>query len=304
MLFLLAERNDRIIHIDEITPDENGLKCKCICPICKEPLKANTLGKIKRKHFSHNINSDCINHLETAIHKLAKQIIEENRRIVIPKLIYNDKILVPEQNINFIIVESEKYLSNYNIKPDIIGTAVHNNKKMYLIIEIVITHKIDENKLKKIKKSNLSTIEIYLDPKEISKLSFNEIKHIILNSTSNKKWIYNKYAASKIEKYNILMKQIIIQKINREKQRLKSQKYYKLKHIYWSKSFNKNKKYDGHVYKCPKSTLEEHDLRIANIDECSKCIYFAGFITEDWRKISVKCKGNYYSSIRDNTTLQ
>ena len=293
MLFLIAERNNKIIHIDEITPDENGLKCNCICPICKEQLKANTLGKIKRKHFSHNINSDCINYLETAIHKLAKQIIEDSKRIVIPRLTYNYKTLVEEQNINFETVESEKYLSEHSFKPDIIGTTVHNNKKMVLIIEIAVTHKIDDVKLKKIKNSNISTIEIYLDSKELSNLSLTEIKDKVINSTSNKKWIFNRLESDKIKTYEEKLQQEMKCRAHKEKLRLKNQKYYVLKKIYWEKSFFKENKYNGFVYKCPINTLEYHDKRISNIDECSKCIYFAGFVTEGWRKISVKCKGKY-----------
>lgn len=298
MLFLLAERNNKIIHIDEIAPAENGLKCNCLCPICKEPLKANTLGKIKRKHFSHNINSNCINHLETVIHKFAKQILEDNKRIVIPKLTYNNEILVKEQNIDFEIVELEKYLSEYSFKPDIIGTTLYHGKRSNLIIEIAVTHKIDNVKLQKIKASNISTIEIYLNPREMLDKNLNEIKEIIINNTTNKSWIFNKTEDIKIKKYKEYLDQRRSVIISKEKVRLDNQEYYVLKKISWSKSFDRNKKYEGIVYKCPKSTLEEHDLRIEGINECKKCIYFNGFITEGWKKISVKCKGIYNSALK------
>lgn len=283
MFFLLAERNNRIIHIDEIAPAENGLKCNCICPICKEPLKANTLGKIKRKHFSHNINSNCINHLETVIHKLAKQIIEDNKRIVIPKLTYNNEILVKEENIDFEIIELEKYLAEYSFKPDVIGTTLYNNKRTNLIIEIAVTHKIDNVKLQKIKESNISTIEIYLDYREMLDKNLNEIKEIIINDTTNKKWIFNKYSEQKISEI-----------ISKEKIRLANQKYYEVRKITWKKSFYNNKKYDCLVYGCPRSTLEEHDPRIVDISECedNNCIYYGGTIKKGWRKVAVKCKGN------------
>lgn len=297
ILFLLAERNNKIIHIDELTPDENGLKCNCICPICKEPLKANTLGKIKRKHFSHNKNSDCINYLETAIHKLAKQIIEDNKRIVIPRLNYNYETLVEEQNINFETVESEIYLSDHSFKPDIIGTTIHKNKKIDLIIEIAVTHKIDDIKFNKIKNSNISTIEIYLDPKALLNLSLNEIKDKVINSTSNKKWIFNRVEANKIKSYKEKLQQEMKARLDKEKLKLKNQQYYVSKNIYRGKSFFEEKKYEGFVYKCPRSTLEYHDKRISDIDECNNCIYFYGFVKEGFIKKSVKCKGKYGFSL-------
>ncbi|WP_394885022.1 competence protein CoiA family protein [Clostridium butyricum] len=273
MLFLLAERNNKIIHIDEIAPAENGLKCNCLCPICKEPLKANTLGKIKRKHFSHNINSNCINHLETVIHKFAKQILEDNKRIVIPKLTYNNEILVREQNIDFEIVELEKYLPEYSFKPDIIATK----KRSKLIIEIAVTHKIDNVKLQKIKSSNISTIEIYLDPKGMLDKNLNEITEIILNDTANKRWIFNKYSE---------------QIISKEKIGLVNQRYYKERKIHWSKSFFNNKEFVGIVY-CPISELDNHYGRVVDIKECeNNCSYYAGTIKRGWRKVGIKCKGN------------
>lgn len=293
MLFLLAERDNRVVHIDEIAPEENGLKCNCICPVCKEKLKANTLGKYKRKHFSHNKNSDCINHLETYIHKFAKQIIEEHKKIVIPELNYYNHTLVPAKSINFINVESEKYLSEYNFKPDLIGTVTHNNNNMVLIIEVAVTHKIDESKLKKIINSNISTIEVYLDPKDFFTLTLNELKDKVINSTSNKKWIFNRFEVDKIKSYKEKLEQEMNYRVNKEKLRLRNQQYYVLKKIYWEKSFFKENKYEGFVYKCPRNTLEYHDLRMSNIDKCAKCIYFSEFVTEGYKKISVKCKGKY-----------
>lgn len=292
MFFLLAERDNKIIHIDEITPEENGLKCDCVCPICKEPLKANTLGKIKRKHFSHKADSDCINHLETVAHKLAKQIIEDNKRIIIPRLSYNFETLVDEQNIEFTEVKLEKYFADYNFKPDIIATSIHNNKEMKLIIEIAVTHVVDEAKLQKIKCSNISALEIYIDTTKLTGLSLNEIKHIILEDTSNKKWLFNRGEARKIKDIREKIRKRELERINREKERVKKIKHYTLKKIRWRKNFFKDEWY-GFVYKCPMSTLEEHDLRIADIDKCAKCIYFDGFIKEEWKKISVKCKGKY-----------
>lgn len=78
MYFVFGERDNKIIHIDKITPDEDGFKCNCICPSCGEKLKANTLGAHNKKYFSHKGNSNCINSLETTMHKFAKEVIEEN----------------------------------------------------------------------------------------------------------------------------------------------------------------------------------------------------------------------------------
>lgn len=61
-----------------------------------------------------------------------------------------------------------------------------------------------------------------------------------------------------------------------------------LKKIKWTKFGGT---WSGMVYKCPKSTLEEHDLRLEDIKTCEKCKYFNGYVFEDGRKKSIKCRG-------------
>lgn len=64
-----------------------------------------------------------------------------------------------------------------------------------------------------------------------------------------------------------------------------------MKIITWKK-FSENWK--GYVYKCPRSTLEEHDLRIENISNCEKCKYFDGYMKKGIKKEFIRCKGTPY----------
>ncbi len=212
MYSVFGERNNKIIHIDDITPDENGLRCNCICPHCKEKLIAKTLGKKNRGYFCHVGNTNCTKSLETSLHKFAKEVIETERKIVIPKLLYYEYIptgpkieeytykeieLISEQIINCEKVVLEKYLSSFDFKPDIMVFK----KNIPLIIEIAVTHTIDDDKKKKIIKSNISTLEIYLDKKEILELSKDELAYKIIYDTSNKKWIFNRIEKNEITKF-------------------------------------------------------------------------------------------------------
>ena len=48
-----ALREGEIVMIEDIPPDERGLKCNCVCPACKGPFEAR-LGNIRVHHFAHN----------------------------------------------------------------------------------------------------------------------------------------------------------------------------------------------------------------------------------------------------------
>lgn len=84
-------------------------------------------------------------------------------------------------------IELERKINN--IIPDII---VYKNN-IPLMIEIAVTHFVNEEKLKKIKKISISTIEINLNADDIDYVHFDRdiIENMIINETKNKKWIFN-----------------------------------------------------------------------------------------------------------------
>jgi len=69
-----------------------------------------------------------------------------------------------------------------------------------LLVEVFVTHNIDEEKLQKIQKLGLSTLLIDLSNTDIN-TSKEELKHIIINSTDQKKWIYNKKERAIYERF-------------------------------------------------------------------------------------------------------
>ncbi len=80
ILGLYTLTNDAL-HIKDA---ENGLGCNGICFGCNGQLLANQ-GKKRDWYFSHHIESFCTGGLETALHKLAKQIIVESKEMILPK---------------------------------------------------------------------------------------------------------------------------------------------------------------------------------------------------------------------------
>lgn len=63
-----------LVYIDEV---ENGIKCSCFCPNCKEPLSAKNNGAIKKHHFAHVSGAECEHAYESMLHILAKERVRE-----------------------------------------------------------------------------------------------------------------------------------------------------------------------------------------------------------------------------------
>lgn len=162
------DANNNLMFVDNVP---NGLECGCVCPGCKEKLIAKNDGKIREHHYAHASNKECITGYQTMIHLLAKAIIFQKR--ILPGFGINNQPIVATQ------IGCEVRLDELNIIPDVlaiapvplninyiglnIGTAT---KEIPFIIEIYVTHKVDEEKAKIIKESGIPAVEIDLSKSE------------------------------------------------------------------------------------------------------------------------------------------
>lgn len=178
----------RMVHITEVP---SGLACSCICAACRLPLVA-VKGSIRANHFRHHDVEQCATAIETALHRLAKQILEERRRLLLPALqittIRGSTTLRPAQELTFDTVRLEQRLDS--IIPDVIVT-----KDGYeLLVEIHVTHAAPPEKVASIRALGLSSIEIDLSGEPYD-LPVAEVERLL--DEAPRKWLYNRFAAEK-----------------------------------------------------------------------------------------------------------
>lgn len=171
--YAIDNTTKNIIHIDNA---DNGLNCNCNCAKCGARMVAVQGKSINHRewHFRHHIESDCLGGQETAIHKLAKQIIADNTQIVIP---------------NGILFYTSPRLENRfeSIIPDISVTSTSDGIDIHF--EILVTHPVDSLKEEFYYKGEHKSIEINL--KNISyNVNPEELKEIVLNRVDNKRIIF------------------------------------------------------------------------------------------------------------------
>lgn len=201
MLFNMALKNGNLISINEV---KSGLKCDCFCPVCNSQLVARK-GKIKVHHFAHYNSNECESYGESMLHLLAKKIIEENKYLLVPDF---DKEVGSYSNLKKIDLTKIEVEKGYNdIKPDIIAWVDDENN---FFVEIAVTHKVDYEKLLKIKEYNVSTLEIDLGDyyRSNENFDYNLFKEIILSGVYNKRWIFDKKHRSKLEKHKKILREI------------------------------------------------------------------------------------------------
>lgn len=180
-------KNETLVHISDA---QQGLACDCVCPACKQPLVARK-GILKVHHFAHHRSVECAKAVETALHLASKQILMECREIAIPgvtiELTTRHWMLITGARTIPLEAVHEEHRTE-DIVPDILAYSGGTP----LMIEINVTHGVDEAKLAKIRRLGISAIEIDLFPPVICRtFSHDELLDAVVRQTYNKTWIHN-----------------------------------------------------------------------------------------------------------------
>jgi competence protein CoiA len=196
-------RAGNIVHISEV---HRGLDCDCTCPECGGGLIAKK-GSIREHHFAHSNSIDSVNCKgggESILHKYAKRIIEEAGYLVVPSF----KVTLPPPNehkysiigggkIEFSRVDIEDSLVIRGRKIDVVG--YHGTSR--LLIEIFVTHRVNEKKLRQVRAANEALIEIGV-PRNIlfspEADGGDSLRGFIVDNVDCKNWLYHPEGAKEL----------------------------------------------------------------------------------------------------------
>lgn len=140
-------------------------------------------------HIAHH-KKDCENAYETAIHLAAKNILKKHKRLTLPSVSFEvghhkDSWLISEEkHIIFATVELETKVE------DIIRDALMKIGMDLLLVEITVTHKTSEEKIRKAKKYGLSILDIDLSDYDRA-FNLEDLVEEVIYNTTRKKWLIN-----------------------------------------------------------------------------------------------------------------
>lgn len=253
-----ALHEGKLIYVDNV---KNGLKCNCFCPACGDKLVARNKGEVKSHHFAHYFGAECSGAVQTALHLLAKDIILKEKNILLPEYDTFNYRIVDQKVYQCETVYLEKKIGSF--VPDVIINTLDRKK---ILVEIKVTHGIDEFKLDKIKTANISTVEIDLSTTNLD-ITEENLRKAILEESKLKNWVYHKEGNElNLKIYeNSIIKPII------------------------------NKKLGYFVDNCPiKEQLSSDELYADVIDDCSRCKFFIEQLFDEKNKedSSIRCFGH------------
>lgn len=176
---------------------ESGLKCGCTCPGCGAPLvaKHSPSGRVV-SHFAHQPGADCATGFETAVHLAAKQLIADRSQVFLPvvraqvsavgpsgRTYSGNRLLSPAGLIALSRVRVEAAVGS--IRPDLLVT----NKSQDILVEIAVTHFVDDEKLARIKALELPALEI--DLSELREVNFATLENALFTASQRSIWVWH-----------------------------------------------------------------------------------------------------------------
>lgn len=171
------DENGNLVHVDDVA---NGLACNCCCPHCEAPLYAKNRGVKREHHFAHAQGHECEGAYETALHLLAKEILLDVEQIMLPQ---SDNYSFPSGLVTIHDIKVEKWDEQYRIKPDVEGVLDNGER---LLIEFLVSHKVDGKKRQTIVNNHLKCIEIDINFQSLNKV---ELRDFLIHSSDDRKWI-------------------------------------------------------------------------------------------------------------------
>ena len=188
-----AVYKNAIVHISEVNSGLNSGEYRC--PKCHSFLIAKK-GDVRIHHFAHYNYENCHGAQETALHQLAKEILLQERKLVIPGIENKTQY----RSIEFTDINQEVRL--FNLVIDVLGSYELST----LAIEIKVTHEVDLNKISVVKEKEIEMIEIDLSSYINANLSREELKNIVIE-TAPRYWI-NTSTLKKPEEENTMSNSI------------------------------------------------------------------------------------------------
>ena len=146
---------------------ERGLACGCICASCGHRLEAHQ-GDIKAPYFAHDDGAECAAAYQTALHILAKEVLQEEKKLLLPSLrVYPSEDLgspVLRKKVSQEVVKKGITVEAREVDLErkiggLIPDVIFRVGAKALLVEIWVTHRVDEDKKRKIESLDLPTIE-------------------------------------------------------------------------------------------------------------------------------------------------
>lgn len=183
-------KDGRLVFVADVA---SGLECKCVCPECGQLLVARNRdfpGRRRVRHF-HMRASSCPGGYETAVHRMAKDVLATADAVLLPRWASGDVVIEPEP-VGIVSAGIEVPLLDGAVRPDVLVHGMASEIEFnVLCFEVRVRHAVDEPKRGLFAANGMDSIEIDLsglDDEAVADTA--TFRREVLENPENRRWIH------------------------------------------------------------------------------------------------------------------
>ncbi len=188
-----GERDGTLFRAHEV---ENGLRCNCICPGCRQPLNAANNGEKVAPHFRHAQSNDCTTGFREGVRRAAVALIVQHKQLLLPAFLDMTRIVTAsgrmlEEKVELrpVMVTAE-FVERFVELDGLRGHAVLNLSGRQLIVRIKMSSRMEHERYRQLQALEHSSMEIDLHPLTLEQVNdAGSFTHAVLQDPSNRSWI-------------------------------------------------------------------------------------------------------------------
>lgn len=187
------ERDGTLFRAYEV---ENGLRCGCICPGCRQPLNAANNGEKVAPHFRHAQSNDCTDGFREGVRRAAVALIAQHKQLMLPAFLGKARVTTASGRILEKDAELKPAMATANSVERFVdldglrGHAVLHQSDRQLIVRIKLSPRMEYERYSQLQAMEHSSMEI-----DLHRLTLEQINdpatfaHAVLQDPNTRTWI-------------------------------------------------------------------------------------------------------------------
>lgn len=174
---------------------ENGLRCNCICPGCRQPLNAANNGEKVVPHFRHAQSNDCTTGFREGVRRAAVALIAQHKQLLLPTFLgmarfatasgrmLEEKVELPPVAVT--ADSAERFVELDGLR----GHAILHLSGRQLIVRIKMSSRMEHERYRQLQALEHSSMEIDLQRLTLEQINdADSFMHAVLQDPSNRSW--------------------------------------------------------------------------------------------------------------------
>ncbi|WP_296127183.1 hypothetical protein [Pseudomonas sp. Ga0074129] len=188
-----GERDGILFRAHEV---ENGLRCGCVCPGCKQPLNAANNGEKVVPHFRHSKSNDCFDGFREGVRRAAVALIAKHKQLMLPALIetvrvatQDGRLLEEKVELQPVMITADN-VERFVDRGSLRGHAVLHQSTRQLIVRIKLSTRMEHERYRQLEALEHSSMEIDLHHLALEQINDPaKFEHAVLHDSVNRLWI-------------------------------------------------------------------------------------------------------------------